>query len=276
MDQSAQTHPSQEPPHGARLAGCWSVELLPAMAYEACYAPEHGILGFAFEAQSGTHAFASDHRKPFVARPNHLSWVPPGCEVYSSSPRGGEYLRILFEGAPVALPERRIGDLVDPASIAAAQRLRRQLLGAPGGLLEVEQAVVCLEGRIAAAAAGPLPQRREAGWMTPRRFRRVSEMIEERLGEALTVQMLAGELGLSAAVFSRMFKAACGTSPYDYILERRLARARRLIAESADGLAAIAYRTGFSSQAHMAGSFRKRLGLAPSSFRLQGRGRNRG
>ncbi len=267
MQEPARPLPRSEPPRRARLAGRFSVELLPAACYEASFSPSHGVLGFAFEAQSGTHAFASDRRTAFSAWPNHVSWVPPGCEVFSSSAKGGEYLCIAYEEPRSELPARRLGDLIDREAVAAAHALRRQLLGEPGGGLELEQAVARLEARIVGSARGTAPVPREAGWMTPARFRRVSAAIEERLDEPLTVRMLASELGLSEAAFSRMFKAACGKAPYDYIVDRRLSRARRLIGTTDEGLAAIAYRTGFSSQAHMASSFRKRLGLAPSAFR---------
>jgi len=81
----------------ARIGGLARIELLPAAAYEAAYTPEAPVIGFAFEAQAGTHAFASDRKRPFQAKPNHLSFVPAGCDVYSQSAQGGEYLRIVLE-----------------------------------------------------------------------------------------------------------------------------------------------------------------------------------
>src|SRR5262245_27320654 len=74
----------------------WSVELLSRQAYCASYMAEMPIVGFAFEAQNGVHAFGSDRRVDFNARPNGLAYVPPGCDVYSRSDVGGEYLRIAF------------------------------------------------------------------------------------------------------------------------------------------------------------------------------------
>ena len=69
----------------AKVGGVATIELLPAAAYEAAYTPGAPVIGFAFEAQAGTHAFASDRKRPFQAKPNHLSFVPARCDVYSCS-----------------------------------------------------------------------------------------------------------------------------------------------------------------------------------------------
>jgi len=77
--------------------GSWQVELLPRAPYEVRYTPSKTVIGFSFEAQVGTHAFASDTAKQFHARPNGLACVPAGCDVYSQSPSGGEYLKVVID-----------------------------------------------------------------------------------------------------------------------------------------------------------------------------------
>jgi hypothetical protein len=68
--------------------------LLPRAAYEAAYVAPCGLIGFAFESQSGFHSFGSDRRTPYRTRPNSLAFIPAGCDVYSQSDCGGEYLLI--------------------------------------------------------------------------------------------------------------------------------------------------------------------------------------
>src|SRR5665647_2435383 len=117
-------------PRRCGAAGSWCAELLPRSPYQAAYTPDLPIVGFAFEGQVGVHAFASDRKATFRARPNGLAFVPAGCDVYSQSKHGGEYLKIAFE------PQhrepwpwsRRFSDVIDPVAIDVAQRLRRQLL----------------------------------------------------------------------------------------------------------------------------------------------------
>ena len=39
--------------------GSWKIDLLPRAPYEASYTPEQSIIGYTFDSQAGTHAFAS-------------------------------------------------------------------------------------------------------------------------------------------------------------------------------------------------------------------------
>ena len=246
----------------------WTVELLPRHGYEAQYTPAAPVIGFAFESQTGLHAFGTDRRSFYRARPNGLAFVPAGCDVFSSSERGGEYLKITL-GPKMQAPwtwSRRFSDAVDPAAIAAATDLRRLLL-APGAIdpLDCERLVLALEA-CAAARLVMEPGRAEA-WMTPQRLRRIDELIEARLEAKLTVQDLAEALGLSTGFFARAFKRATGRAPHDYIIDRRIARARLLLRDRARGLAAVALASGFASHAHMTATFRTRLGISPRSLR---------
>jgi AraC family transcriptional regulator len=61
---------------------------------------------------------------------NGLAYVPAGCDVYSSSGHGGEYLKITLACEP-SHPRsyaRRFSDAIDHLAIAAAHELRRHLL----------------------------------------------------------------------------------------------------------------------------------------------------
>src|ERR1700681_2273143 len=84
-------------PRRCAVPGAWCAELLPRHPYQAAYTPDLPVVGFAFDGQVGVHAFGSDHKAAFRARPNGLAHVPAGCDVYSQSKHGGEYLKIAFE-----------------------------------------------------------------------------------------------------------------------------------------------------------------------------------
>ncbi|MFX9011982.1 helix-turn-helix transcriptional regulator, partial [Acinetobacter baumannii] len=83
----------------------------------------------------------------------------------------------------------------------------------------------------------------------------------------VTVGALAGILDLSEGVLFRAFKAALGLTPHDYLMDRRLARARLLIRCGDGDLSTIAAVCGFASHAHMTSQFRRRLGTTPSVLR---------
>jgi AraC family transcriptional regulator len=273
MSQDQQQHtravgrPSQ---HRILVIGGARIELLPHMPYDAAYTPEVAVIGFAFESQAGTHAFATDRITDFRTRPNSLAYVPKGCDVVSRSPEGGEYLTLCTSLAPSAgrSVERRFNDFIDPAAIKAAQDLRRLLLaGDVVDPIEAEKCVSTLCSAVAHILAGGATASRAARWMTARRLGLVDEIIEARMDSGLTIQEIANHLGLSTGFFNRAFKAATGKTPHDYIVDRRISRARLLLRRSDLGLADIAAASGFASHAHMTSQFRRRLGTSPSRLR---------
>jgi AraC family transcriptional regulator len=95
----------------------------------------------------------------------------------------------------------------------------------------------------------------------------VDDIIEARMEDKLTVQELATSLGPSTGFLSRAFKAAVGKTPHDYIVDRRISRARALLRSGEIGPAEVAAAAGFASHAHMASQFRNRLGVTPDALR---------
>jgi AraC family transcriptional regulator len=256
--------------HRCGVAGVWCAELLPRKPYEAAYTANLPVIGLAFDGQAGVHAFGGDRKIDFRAKPNGLAYVPAGCDVYSRSTQGGEYLKITLEcSREQSWPSsRRFSDVIDPLAIDAARQLRRQLL-APHGIdeLQCERFVQTLCERTRRVLSGASADLAARSWMTPRRLRLVDDLIEARLDAKVTVQDLADALGLSAGFFCRAFGATVGQAPHDHIVDRRVSRARLLLRNPALDLSAIAQASGFASHAHMTATFRKRLGVTPSELR---------
>lgn len=103
--------------------------------------------------------------------------------------------------------------------------------------------------------------------LPPLRLRRVLEHIEAHLGEDVAQRRLAGIAQLSMDHFARLFRQSTGVPPHRYVLERRIARARYLVAERRLSLAEIAYALGFPSQSHFTTMFRRLVGMTPGSYR---------
>ncbi|MGE4528515.1 MAG: helix-turn-helix domain-containing protein [Rhodospirillaceae bacterium] len=256
--------PAREPVRRFASAA-WQAELLPRQPYEVRYTTESAAIGFAFDSQAGDHAFASDRVRPFRVRARSLAFVPAGCEVYSRSAAGGEYLRLILPGAAEGMAER-FSNSQDAAAARAAWSLRALLLaGVPPDPLLFDAHAAELAAHAAAPRAAT--DTAAARWMTPQRLNRIAEMVETRLETGLSVPDMAAELGLSADFFSRAFKAATGETPHAYVLSRRIARARALIHAGADDLSTVAYAAGFSSHAHMSAAFRRILGVTPGALR---------
>ena len=91
--------------------------------------------------------------------------------------------------------------------------------------------------------------------------------IGEHLFEALSVEKVADAVSLSPSHFSRQFKARTGYSPYEYIVLRRIDKAKYMLASTELSVKEIAYATGYNSEENFIHSFRKNVGVAPGIFR---------
>jgi len=103
--------------------------------------------------------------------------------------------------------------------------------------------------------------------LTPAALKRATEYIEENLAEDLSLAAVAGAANLSPYHFARLFKASTGFSPHQYVIRRRVERARLLLATTDRPLAFIAQEVGFASGSHLARHFRRLLGVPPSDYR---------
>lgn len=116
------------------------------------------------------------------------------------------------------------------------------------------------------SAAG-LPAPRPGARLSAAALRQVRAYVEEHLGDDLSLAALAGSVGLSPYHFARLFRASTGLSPHQYVIRRRVERARLLLATTGHSLAAIAQEVGFASGSHLSTHVRRLLGVPPGRLR---------
>ena len=94
----------------------------------------------------------------------------------------------------------------------------------------------------------------------------VRRRLIEHIDRSITLQELAGLANLSEFHLQRMFSASCGVSPHAFVLNRRIDRARAMLAGT-EPIAQIATACGFSSQSHLTRMFKAVTGTTPSAYR---------
>lgn len=97
------------------------------------------------------------------------------------------------------------------------------------------------------------------------------DFIEAGLGQRISLREIADAVGLSPFHFARSFRATTGVSPYQYVLRRRVERARDLLLRGLDPAQA-AVNSGFADQSHLTTHFKRRWGVTPRAF-LRRKGR---
>jgi len=96
---------------------------------------------------------------------------------------------------------------------------------------------------------------------------RVQDFIDRSLGEDLSLGVMASQANMSVCGLKRLFQRHHDTSPHQYLLERRIAKASRILVETELPISEVALATGFSSQSHFATAFKKKVGLSPKAYR---------
>ena len=92
--------------------------------------------------------------------------------------------------------------------------------------------------------------------------------ISDHYAEKLSVDDLAAVAAVSPSYLIRLFKRQLGTTPHDYLLRHRITRAKELLAETTLTSAAIAERTGFTSESNFSYRFKQMVGQGPRAYRL--------
>ncbi len=144
--------------------------------------------------------------------------------------------------------------------VQSARRLAKSAIDAPSADA-FDSLVFTLYDEASLASAARRPGRNAL------RMQRAKRFIERHAFEKLAIADVAAEVGLSPFTMLRQFRAATGSTPYAYLLQLRLERAKRLLTKGDAPVEAVANAVGFEDLAHFSRWFKKSTGRAPTSFR---------
>jgi AraC-like DNA-binding protein len=100
-----------------------------------------------------------------------------------------------------------------------------------------------------------------------RHLLRARDLIDGRYSERLDLQALSRAAHVSPRHFSRSFRRIFGETPYQYLLSRRLERARHLLRTTDDSVAEICLAVGFTSVGSFTTAFTRHVGVSPTTYR---------
>lgn len=209
--------------------------------------------------------------------PGTIVWIRPGRVHRWDDIAGAEGTLVLFRpesvphGSPAAEPLGPVSwrQPGSPALVRlAAEHLRREYDAArarplPGGTAILRALLDVLLLR-ASDGAPPPPAGREA-------FSAYAAAVEAHYAASREVTWYARRLGYSPRTLSRATREAAGRSAKQYIDDRVVLEAKRLLAHTGITVAECARRAGFDDPANFSKFFRARTGLTPGAFAARAR-----
>ncbi len=222
---------------------------------------------------------ASSHR--FVRHSGMIDLMPQGTVLEQVDWRGQRQgcVSAVIPGARARELSRAEGPGLDPEAgprfglvdahvVDLVRRLEAQAVaGQPLGILYVEALSLTLLTYLRARYAGNAERAHDSGALSPRQRERLIEFVEENLASDIGLSDLAELAGYSADHFSRLFKRCFGQPPYQYVLARRVERAKAMLKDRSRPIANIAAACGFATQAHLNSAFKLRTGVTPGVYR---------
>jgi AraC family transcriptional regulator len=134
----------------------------------------------------------------------------------------------------------------------------------PSGRLYVDSLAVSVASRLVASHSSITPHPvKQNGGLGGRRLKLTLAYIDDHLSEDLTLSQLASVAGISASHFKTLFRQSIGVPVHQYVVQRRLDRAKDLLMAGKLSIAEIALASGFSHQSHLARHLRRASRLSP-------------
>jgi AraC family transcriptional regulator len=103
--------------------------------------------------------------------------------------------------------------------------------------------------------------------LSKHKLQQVSEYIDDHLMENISLKELATVVKMSPHYFTSLFKQSTGMSAYQYVIHRRMERAKQLLCRQSLSIVEVSQEVGFQSQSHFSNVFRKYAGTTPRIYR---------
>ena len=103
--------------------------------------------------------------------------------------------------------------------------------------------------------------------LTDNQVRAAIDYIQDHVRDSLDLGSISRAAGLSKFHFARLFKAATGVTPFQFVTHVRMARAKELLRKTRLPISEIAERVGYQKPSHFSARFRTVSGCGPNAYR---------
>ena len=173
------------------------------------------------------------------------------------------------DGAYGEVELRASRKFADPRLSALVAAARAEMVtGFPSGRLfldSVEQAMAV--ALVKDHAVRHRPVQIYQGGLGATRLRRIKELVHAKMEDDLGLDEMAQSVGLSTAHFARMFRKSTGETPHQFVLRRRVERAKAMLRAPDARVLDVAVACGFKTQQHFAQVFRDVSRVSPTEYR---------
>ncbi|MGI8856267.1 MAG: helix-turn-helix domain-containing protein [Thermomicrobiales bacterium] len=261
---------STDPEHGVELLEAW-------FHGRPYHKHRHDIYAIGLTTR-GVQAF--DYRGSVeISRPGQVVVLHPDeiHDGYAGTPAGFGYRQMYVEPALIFEAVRVVRGRAYPLPFVRTPVVTNpKLSGAVTAAFEGGREPLAIDSLVVQLAEGlldadpscthiPVPQRLDAATL-----QRAREFLDAEKTRVVRSAELEAITGLTRYDLARQFRVMYGTSPYRYLLMRRLHLAREQIAWGRP-LSAVAVDVGFADQAHFARMFKATFGLTPARYRALNR-----
>jgi AraC family transcriptional regulator len=138
----------------------------------------------------------------------------------------------------------------------------------PSGRLYTDSLAISVASRLVSTHSSiAQPRAAQSGGLGGRRLKQTIAYIEDHLAGDLSLSRIAAITGISASHFKTLFRESAGVPVHQYVIQRRIERAKDLLMQDKLSIAEIALATGFSHQSHLARHMRRAVGLSPRAMK---------
>lgn len=208
------------------------------------------------------------HPTPYPVRPGSFWWLPPGLpHSYGPDPDGWSEHWILFHG-PATTPYEALGllaggppvvDVSDPTDLLRCLQRLRTAADRPDSLsrdlaagAELHRLVQLVHHTVPVAHG---PGQAAVDHLTANAYSPVS------------IRNLAANLNISQDTLVTEVRRLTGSTPTDFLIRRRLAHAKELLAATTLPVSQISHRVGYQDPGYFTRLFTERVGATPTAFR---------